>query len=126
MRTQFRISLAALVVLFASSFSMAQEHKTTNAHPAKKATTLTGEVSDTTCGNKHPMKGKSAAECARECVKGGSDYALMVGKRMYTLKGNAAELDKYAGERVIVKGSLTGSTLTAESITPAKSGKSPK
>ncbi|MGE5324910.1 MAG: hypothetical protein ACM3SW_18725 [Actinomycetota bacterium] len=126
MRTRIQISLAALVLLLASSLGSAQAHKATKAHTAKKTTTLTGQVSDTMCGNKHMMEGKSAAECTRECVKGGSDYALMVGKKMYTLKGNAAELDKYAGERVTVKGSLTGSTLTAESITPAKTAKTAK
>jgi len=120
MRTRIQISLAALVMLLTLSLNVAQAQKNAKAHITKKTTTLTGEVSDTMCGNKHVMKGKSTAACTRECVKGGSDYALMVGKKMYTLKGNAAELNNYAGQRVTAKGSLNGSTLTAESITPAK------
>jgi hypothetical protein len=55
-------------------------------------------------------------------VKGGSDYALVVGKKVYTLKGDKSELDKYAGEKVTVKGTVSGDTLTAQSVTPATKG----
>jgi hypothetical protein len=96
------------------------------AQTGGKATTLTGVISDTMCASSHMMPGKTAAECTRACVKGGSDYALMVGKKMYTLKGNAAELDKYAGDRVTVKGAVTGNTITAQSISPAGESKGAK
>src|SRR5437016_11198307 len=42
------------------------------------AETLTGIVSDSMCGAHHMAKDKSAAECTRECVKGGMKYALVV------------------------------------------------
>ncbi|PYP90890.1 MAG: hypothetical protein DMG65_09680 [Candidatus Angelobacter sp. Gp1-AA117] len=85
--------------------------------------TLTGVISDSMCGAKHMAKDKSAADCTRECVKSGSDYALVVGEKVYTLKGNAADLDKYAGEQVTVKGTVSGNTITAESVTAAKGSK---
>ena len=85
--------------------------------------TLTGVTSDSMCGAKHMAKDKSAADCTRECVKSGSDYALVVGEKVYTLKGNAADLDKYAGEQVTVKGTVSGNTITAESVTAAKGSK---
>jgi len=44
-------------------------------------------------------KDKSTAECTRECVTKGTKYALVVGKKIYTLDGHEAELDKLAGER---------------------------
>src|SRR5437588_4710757 len=90
---------------------------------AAEQRTLTGIVSDSMCGAKHMAKDKSAADCTRECVKSGSDYALVVGEKVYTLKGNAAVLDKYAGEQVTVKGTVSGNTITAESVTAAKGSK---
>jgi hypothetical protein len=54
-------------------------------------------------------------------VKGGSDYALISGGKVYTLKGSAKELDKYAGKNVTVTGKLSGTTFTVESVSAAKS-----
>jgi hypothetical protein len=81
---------------------------------------LTGIVSDAMCGATHMMKDKPAAECLRYCVKQGTKYALVAGKSVYTLEGHEAELDKYAAQKVIVKGTLKGETLTVESVSPAK------
>jgi hypothetical protein len=44
---------------------------------------------------------KSAAECTRESVKKGTKYALVVGKKVCTLDGREAELDKLAGEGAV-------------------------
>jgi len=82
--------------------------------------TLTGTVSDAMCGAHHMEKDKSAAECTRECVKKGTKYALVVGKKIYTLEGHEAELDKLAGERATVKGSMMGEMVMVESVTAAK------
>lgn len=65
----------------------------------ERAQTFTGVVSDNMCGKQHMEKDKSAAQCTRECVKAGSDYALVVGDKVYTLKGNKADIDGYAGEK---------------------------
>jgi len=92
---------------------------TTSVAIAQAAKTLTGTVSDAMCGKTHMMKGESAAQRTRECVKSGSDYALVVGDKVYTLKGNKTAIDKFAGANVIVKGKLSGSTVTMESIKPA-------
>jgi hypothetical protein len=82
--------------------------------------TLTGVVSDAMCGQAHMMKDKSAAECLRYCVKQGTKYALVAGKNVYTLEGHEADLDKYAAQKVTVKGTLKGETMTVESVLPAK------
>ncbi len=87
---------------------------------AQAAKSLTGTVSDVMCGKTHMMKGESAAQCTRECVKSGSDYALVVGDKVYTLKGDKTAIDKFAGTNVIVKGKLSGSTVTMESIKAAQ------
>ena len=103
----FSLVTAGLVLTASFAFAQATE-------------TLTGTVSDAMCGNKHMMKGESAAQCTRDCVKEGSDYALVVGDRVYTLKGDKAAIDKLAGANVVVKGTLTGSTVTMESIKAAQ------
>ncbi len=82
--------------------------------------TLTGIVSDAMCGSTHMMKDKPDAECLRYCVKQGTKYALVAGKNVYTLEGHEGELDKYAAQKVTVKGTLKGQTLTVESVLPAK------
>jgi hypothetical protein len=103
----FAVAMAGLVLT--ASFAVAQATET-----------LTGTVSDAMCGKKHMMKGESAAQCTRDCLKEGSDYALVVGDKVYTLKGDKAAIDKFAGADVIVKGKLSGSTVTMESIKAAQ------
>ena len=82
--------------------------------------TLTGVVSDALCGQTHMMKDKPDAECLRYCVKQGTKYALVVGKTVYTLEGHEAELDRYAAQKVTVKGTLKGETVAVESVSPIK------
>ena len=81
--------------------------------------TLTGTVSDSMCGAHHMAKDKSAAECTRVCVKQGTKYALVVGKKVYTLEGHEADLDKLAGMKATVKGSLSGETVIVQSAVAA-------
>src|SRR5947207_2047984 len=108
------LSTTILAVALTASNALAQ----TSTKPAPKI--LTGVVSDSMCGAKHMAKDKSAADCTRECVKSGSDYALVVGGKVYPLKGDKAELDKYAGQRATVKGTLEGNNVNVESIAAAK------
>ena len=85
----------------------------TTAAPAfaQDSMTLHGTVTDAACGAHHGMKNLTAAQCTRECVKGGSDFALVSGDKVYTLKGDKAMMDKWAGQTVTVKGKVTGSTV---------------
>jgi len=103
-----RIAATTAAVMLSASFAIAQ------------AETLTGTVSDTMCGKKHMMAGKSDADCTRACVKEGSDYALVVGDKVYTLKGDKAAIDKFAGATATVTGTAKGDTLT---VTAIKAGK---
>jgi hypothetical protein len=87
---------------------------------ADKQQTLTGTVSDAMCGAKHQMG--NAAECTRACVGHGSKYALVVGDKVYTLEGgDKTQLDKLAGEKATVKGTVNGDTVTVASVMAAKS-----
>jgi len=87
-----------------------------------KAQTFTGKVSDAMCGAKHMMEG-SGADCTRACVSKGSNYALVVGDKVYTLdasdKASLAELDRLADKTAKVTGTADGDTITVKSVAPA-------
>jgi hypothetical protein len=80
---------------------------------------LRGHVTDDMCGKEHMMEGMDAKECADECVKMGAVYALFVpaDEKMY-LVDDPKKLEPYAGEDVVVKGSLSedGKTLRITSV----------
>jgi hypothetical protein len=80
---------------------------------------FTGEVGDAMCGRKH-MDG-TPAECTRTCVAHGSNFALIVGEKIYILqtsdKSVLATLDKQAGKTATVSGVLTDDTIEVSSIT---------
>jgi hypothetical protein len=84
-----------------------------------KAQSFTGEVSDAMCGAKHMG---SAADCTRGCVSKGSKYALVVGDKVYTLdttdKAALDHLNKLAGEKAKVTGTLKGDTIEVASVSP--------
>lgn len=106
------LSFSLLALLLAATLTLP-------ALAASKPATFTGEIGDSMCGAKH-MSG-TAAECTRACVKEGSAYALVVGDKVYKLKGgDAATLDKLAGEKATVTGTLDGDTITVASVAPAK------
>lgn len=80
--------------------------------------TFTGEVGDAMCGRKH-MDGP-AAECTRTCVAHGSNFALIVGEKIYILqtsdKSVLSTLDKQAGKTATVTGVLTDDTIEVSSV----------
>lgn len=81
---------------------------------------LTGVVSDAVCGQTHSMKDMSAADCTRMCVKSGQKYGLVVGKTVYTLDGHEADLDKFAGQKVMLTGAVNGQSVKVQSVVAAK------
>ena len=76
---------------------------------------ISGVVSDTMCGAKHMMQG-SAADCTRACVSKGAKFALVVGEKIYILSGHESELDKVAGQRVTITGTVEGDTIAVSSV----------
>jgi hypothetical protein len=87
--------------------------------------TLQGTVADAKCGAKHMMK--DAAACTKACVDKGSDYALVVGTKVYTLKTSSdkdkMELGKLAGKMAQVVGDVTGDNVTVKSVAMGKEQK---
>ncbi len=82
---------------------------------------IEGVISDTMCGKKHMFPGKSDADCIAECLKGKATYALVAGKKVYTLTAKPETIAPFAGKHVQVEGSVKGNTITVTDIHEAKS-----
>ena len=84
--------------------------------------TLTGAVGDAMCGVKHMMGDGTA--CTLGCVMKGSDFALIVDDKVYTLKTSSdeakAQLEELAGKTATITGDVTGDTITVASVQAAK------
>lgn len=80
--------------------------------------TLTSTVGDAMCGVKHMMD--DGAACTKGCVTKGSDFALIVDDKAYTLKTSdedlKMELEKLAGKMAMITGDVTGETITVGSV----------
>jgi hypothetical protein len=119
------VTALGLAMLFASAtlaFATAQSLKSSvsqpaNAGDATMGKTFAGVITDSICGARHASgSGKSPAECARACVRKGSNYMLVDGNKIYMLDGSGPEIDKLAGQRVSVAGTLDGKTITVSSV----------
>ena len=101
------------LVVFLSMAAFSNLH----AFDARKQT-FTGEVGDAMCGRKH-MDGTSA-QCTRACVARGSNFALIVGEKIYILQTNdksaLATLDQQAGKNATVTGVLKDDTIEVSSV----------
>ena len=81
-------------------------------------TTFPGMITDSRCGARHRRNsGKTSAECARACVRNGARYVLVDGEKIYALAGDSPQLEKLAGERVNLSGTLKDDTITVTGIT---------
>ena len=109
---------AAVVLAAVQASSASSELQEDEGNPGKPSRVFSGMVTDSRCGARHSMKsGKSSADCARSCVRNGSHYVLVDGEEIHALDGNQVELEKLAGVRVEVTGSLEGNAIKVESIT---------
>jgi hypothetical protein len=81
---------------------------------------IEGVISDTMCGKKHMLPGKTDAECIAECLKGKASYALVAGDKVYTLSGKPQTIASFAGKHVKVEGSVKGHIITVASVDEIK------
>ena len=78
---------------------------------------VSGMITDSKCAAKHAKNSrKGPAECTRACVRGGAKYTLVDGDKVYTLEGKEDQLDRVAGERATVEGTLDGNTIKVASV----------
>lgn len=110
-RMKTRLQALSTVAVLGIAFTLSLP-----AFAGGKEGTLTGTVSDAMCGAKHMGE---AAACTKGCVKKGSKYALVVGDKVYTLEGGDADLDKLAGQKATVKGTVDGDSVKVASVKSA-------
>lgn len=82
------------------------------------AAEISGFIADSSCGAKHAAGTAADAKCAQGCIKKGGD-AVLVTKDGKVYKIDSSSQDKaksFAGKTVTVNGSVSGDTLTVESI----------
>jgi hypothetical protein len=78
--------------------------------------TFSGMITDSQCGARHDRaSGKRSAECARMCVRNGSKYILVNGDQKNILEGDELVLDRLAGQRATVIGTLSGDIIKVTS-----------
>jgi|SRR5690348_6476819 hypothetical protein len=105
--------LGTLAILLISATAIVAGAAAAIIIPVPPAITLAGIVSDTVCGSDHGIIASGDAECTRAWVELGAQYALTVGKlkvgqRMYRLMGHKADLYRFAGREVKIKGRALG------------------
>jgi hypothetical protein len=109
-----KLTYLALSIALASGLSFARPKP---AGPSG-AKVFVGEISDSMCGLKHMMP--NAKQCTLGCVAKGAKFVLADEKqhKVYNLS-DQEKPKKFAGEKVRVKGTLSGDTINVASITPA-------
>ncbi len=81
----------------------------------------TGSISDSMCGKSHGANGGTVTkdhDCTVTCVKGGAAYVFVVGDKIYKLADQKMpDLERNAGHRVEIAGTLKGDTITVTKVT---------
>lgn len=105
-----------LALLFAGA-SVAFASGDPQASDGGAQTSFSGMVTDDHCGAKHERyAGKTASECARLCALNGAKYVLLDGDKIYFLAGKDLALDRLAGQRAVIHGTLSGTTIAVASV----------
>jgi len=86
--------------------------------PIVPGQSFSGLITDADCGSRHTDSKKSAAECARMCVRNGSRYVMVNGDKNYELTGAPQQLGELAGQRVSLIGVLSGHAIKVSSANP--------
>lgn len=113
------------VLLMVAALAIAQQGSSTPTGPHDSAPAkgqagneIVGSIGDSVCGRVHTVQpGTGAAGCTRYCVlTRHANYILVVGDKIYTMSGDAKELDNFAGETVRVRGTIGGNSIKVQSI----------
>jgi hypothetical protein len=82
---------------------------------------MVGYISDANCGAKNANDTPTSQECAKTCVKGGSEPVFVTAsdQKVYKLSDKAKVME-HVGHKVVIDGKLSGDTLEVASIKMAK------
>ena len=117
--TLIACALALLIAAFgvAAGAAVGAAAPPQNTAPTSPARSYEGLLTCSRCGARHSADlGKTAADCARVCVRGGAAFALVNGDRIYVLDGDLSVLKKFAGRRARIMGSPNGKTINVTSV----------
>ena len=107
------LTALAMTLIFTSASMM---YAVAQSDPADSAQNYSGVITDDHCGAKHQLADRGPAACTRICVTKGARYVLVNGEKVYGLQGDIVKLNRLAGERVNLVGSLHGNTIDFTSI----------
>jgi hypothetical protein len=116
--TGIACALALLIAtLGAAAEATAGEATARQDSPSPSHQTYEGMVTCSRCGARHPgALGQTAADCARNCVRGGASFVLVEPDATYNLDGDLGVLGSMAGRRARVVGELNGKTIKISSV----------
>lgn len=106
------LAIAIIFISATATYAAATAFENASGGPQN----FSGVISDSHCNGRHVMADKSSEDCVRFCVTKGSKYVLVNGENIYTLDGSASEFTSLSGERVIVNGTLAGTTIKVNSV----------
>ena len=114
------LGFAILIASAALAFAGSEDSVSSPGQPSSSTNqrTFAGVITDSECQARHAAdSGKSPAECVRECLRKGAKLMLVDGEKSYFLQGDPAALQKLAGQRAKVSGTLDGSVIQVAFIT---------
>ena len=85
------------------------------------AATVTGWISDASCGKSNANATAESRECAKNCIKNGAEAVLVseADGKVYKLAGKV-DPKKHLDYKVKVTGDVKGDTITAHQMTKAE------
>jgi hypothetical protein len=106
------VAMATILVSATATYAAATAFQNASDGPQN----FPGVISDSHCNGRHVVKDKSPEECVRFCVAQGSKYVLVNGESIYALDGKPSDFTSLSGERVIVNGTLDGTTIRVNTV----------
>ncbi|HET9371285.1 MAG TPA: hypothetical protein VFO19_13590 [Vicinamibacterales bacterium] len=116
--TKLALSITIAVAVGSASYAAAQQGN----QPAEQK--WTGNISDAMCGVSHGANGGDMTkdhDCAVKCAKGGSAYVFVADKKIFKIADQKMpDLERHAGHRVEITGTLKNDTITVSKVTMLK------
>ena len=110
------LAMAIILISATATYAAATAFQNASGGPQN----FPGVISDSHCNGRHVMTDKSSEDCVRFCVTKGSKYVLVDGENIYALDGKPSDFTSLSGERVIVNGTLDGTTIKVNTVKPIR------
>jgi hypothetical protein len=114
--TAIAVALALLIATLGAAAGATAGEAAQEDSPSTTQQSYDGMVTCSRCGARHSgALGLTAADCARNCVRGGASFVLVEPDATYMLDGDLGVLGRLAGRRARVVGELNGRTIRISS-----------